>query len=130
MLYEVITGITGAVKQIESTASRLADGDLNARVDYQAKDEMGQIARTVNVMAESFRKTVSEVKDAITRLASAAEETSVVTAQTTSGISQQQTETSQVATAINQMNATVQEVARNAVEAAAAAQEADATFDA
>jgi methyl-accepting chemotaxis protein len=114
---------------VDIAANRLAEGDLNARVDYSAKDEIGHIARTVNRMAENFRNTVNEVKDAITRLAAAAEETSVVTAQTTSGINQQQTETSQVATAINEMSATVQEVARNAVEAAAAAQEADSTFD-
>ena len=128
LAFLTISGISLAVKRIESTANRLVEGDLNARVDYESRDEMGQIAQMVNQMAENFRRTVNEVKDAVTRLASAAEETSVVTAQTTSGISQQQTETSQVATAINQMSATVHEVARNAVEAAAAAQEADITF--
>ncbi len=127
--YLTVSGIGRGVSRVEAAARRLAEGDLTARVDYQAKDEMGLIARTVNTMAESFGKTVNDVKDAISRLAAAAEETSVVTAQTTAGINQQQTETSQVATAINEMNATVQEVARNAVEAAAAAQEADATFD-
>ncbi|MFN2120679.1 MAG: methyl-accepting chemotaxis protein, partial [Anaerolineales bacterium] len=129
LAFLTISGISLAVRRIESTANRLVEGDLNARVDYESRDEMGQIAQMVNQMAENFRRTVNEVKDAVTRLASAAEETSVVTAQTTSGISQQQTETSQVATAINQMSATVHEVARNAVEAAAAAQEADTTFD-
>ncbi len=129
MAYLTIAGLAKGVESVERTATRLADGDLNAHADYQAKDEVGQIAAAVNLMAKSFHKTVTEVKDAITRLAAAAEETSVVTAQTTAGISQQQSETSQVATAMNQMNATVQEVARNAVEAATAAQEADATFD-
>ncbi|MEJ2590857.1 MAG: methyl-accepting chemotaxis protein [Candidatus Thiodiazotropha sp.] len=128
LAFLTISGISLAVRRIESTANRLVEGDLNARVDYAARDEMGQIAQMVNQMAENFRRTVNQVKDAVTRLASAAEETSVVTAQTTAGISQQQTETSQVATAINQMSATVHEVARNAVEAAAAAQEADNTF--
>jgi methyl-accepting chemotaxis protein len=80
-------------------------------------------------MAQTFRQTINEIKDSTVRLAAAAEETSVVTAQTTSGISQQQTETSQVATAINEMNATVHEVARNAVEAATAAKEADVSFN-
>ncbi len=127
--YFIIAGISKGVTQVEIAANKLAEGDLSARVDYTAKDEIGHIARTVNRMAENFRNTVNEVKDAITRLAAAAEETSVVTAQTTAGINQQQTETSQVATAINEMSATVQEVARNAVEAAAAAQEADDTFE-
>ena len=129
LAYVIIAGLSRGVEQVEKAANRLAEGDLNARVDYRAKDEMGHIANTVNHMAENFRSTVNEVKDAISRLAAAAEETSVVTAQTTAGINQQTTETSQVATAMTEMSATVQEVAKNAVEAAAAAQEADATFD-
>jgi methyl-accepting chemotaxis protein len=129
LAYLTISGISLAMRCIEATANRLVEGDLNARVDYAARDEMGHIARMVDQIAENFKHTVTEVKDAVSRLASAAEETSVVTAQTTSGINQQQTETSQVATAMNEMNATVHEVARNAVEAAAAAKEADVTFD-
>ena len=128
LAYLTISGIGLAVKRIEWASSRLSEGDLDARVDYRANDEMGQISNAINVMAESFRKTVDEVKEAVSRLAAAAEETSVVTSQTSAGIVQQQTETSQVATSINELSATVQEVARNAVQAAAAAQEADATF--
>ncbi|MCU7922437.1 MAG: methyl-accepting chemotaxis protein, partial [Candidatus Thiodiazotropha sp. (ex Dulcina madagascariensis)] len=63
------------------------------------------------------------------QLASAAEETSVVTAQTTAGINQQHTETDQIATAINQMNATVHDVAQNAVHAAEATRNADASSE-
>jgi len=130
LAYITITGIGLGVRRIEEAASRLAGGDLNVEVDYQGKDELGHIATAFNTMATSFRQTVNEIKDSITRLAAAAEETSVVTAQTNAGISQQQTETSQVATAVNEMNATVHEVARNAVDAAAAAKDADDSFTA
>jgi len=129
LAYITISGISLGVKRIEDAASRLAGGELNVEVDYRGKDEIGHIAKTFNNMARTFRQTISEIKDAITGLAAAAEETSVVTAQTTSGINQQQMETNQVATAINEMNATVHEVARNAVEAAAAAKEADDSFN-
>ncbi|MET0027293.1 MAG: methyl-accepting chemotaxis protein [Candidatus Thiodiazotropha sp.] len=128
LAYMTISGISRAVEQIEVASTRLSEGDLNARVEYTARDEMGHIARSVNRMAETFHNMVNEVKEAVSRLASAAEETSAVTAQTTAGINQQMSETSQVATAINQMNATVHEVARNAVDAASAAREADTTF--
>ncbi|MEJ2619046.1 MAG: methyl-accepting chemotaxis protein [Candidatus Thiodiazotropha sp.] len=128
MAYVIISGLSKGVHQVELTANQLAEGDLTARMDYQAKDEMGHIATAVNNMAETFGTTVNEVKDAVSRLAAAAEETSVVTAQTTAGINQQQSETDQVATAMNQMSATVQEVARSAMEAASAAEEANVTF--
>jgi methyl-accepting chemotaxis protein len=128
MAYLTITTITRGVSQIEQAANLLSNGELDARVDYHSKDEIGRITTAFNKMAENFHDAINEVKDSVTQLASAAEETSTVTTQTTEGINQQLTETSQVATAMNEMSATVQEVARNAVEAASAAREADATF--
>jgi methyl-accepting chemotaxis protein len=128
LAYITITSIARGVSQIEQTTQRLADGDLGARVDYRSKDELGLITIAFNKMADKFHGAINEVKDSITQLAAAAEETSTVTSQTTAGINQQLSETSQVATAMNEMSATVQEVARNAVEAASAAQEADSTF--
>jgi methyl-accepting chemotaxis protein len=124
----IIVGIGKGVAKVEAAANQLAEGDLRARVDYTSNDEIGHIANAFNRMAERFGETINQVKDSISQLAAAAEETSVVNAQTTSGINQQQMETSQVATAINEMNATVHEVARNAVAAAQAAQEADNSF--
>ncbi len=123
-----ISGITRGVGLIEETAQHLADGDLQARVAYEGKDELGRITVAFNQMAEQVHDAMNQVKDSVSQLAAAAEETSVVTTQTTEGINRQLTETSQVATAMNEMSATVQEVARNAVEAAGAAQEADNTF--
>jgi methyl-accepting chemotaxis protein len=128
LAYLTINAITQGVNLVELTAQKLADGDLSARVDYGNKDELGQISTAFNKMADRFHDAISEVKDSVTQLASAAEETSTVTTQTNQGINQQLTETSQVATAMNEMSATVQEVARNAVDAAEAAREADSTF--
>ena len=128
LAYFTISGISRGVTLVEQTAKQLADGQLNARVDYKSNDEIGHIADSFNQMAEVFHDAMNQVKDSVVQLASAAEETSSVTDQTTAGINQQLTETSQVATAINQMSATVQEVAHNAVDAATAAKEADSTF--
>ncbi len=128
LAWVIISGISKGVTSVETVANSLADGDLTGRVDYKSKDEIGHIATAFNRMADKFSTAISQVKEAIAQLAAAAEETSVVNAQTTSGINQQQMETSQVATAITEMNATVHEVARSAVAAAEAAKEADTTF--
>lgn len=129
LAWVIISGISKGVASVEMVANSLADGDLTGRVDYSSKDEIGHIATAFNRMADKFSTAITQVKDAITQLAAAAEETSVVNAQTTSGINQQQMETSQVATAITQMNSTVHEVARSAVAAAEAAKDADSTFE-
>jgi methyl-accepting chemotaxis protein len=129
LAYVIIAGISKGVSKVEDAANILASGDLTARVDLQSKDEIGHIANAFNRMADKFYDAINQVKDAISQLAAAAEETSVVNAQTTSGINQQQMETSQVASAITEMNATVHEVARSAVAAAEAAKKADISFE-
>ncbi|WP_442964678.1 methyl-accepting chemotaxis protein [Pseudomonas sp. GCEP-101] len=73
----------------------------------------------------SLRELIGRIHDGVTQIASAAEELSAVTEQTSAGVNNQKVETDQVATAMNEMAATVQEVARNAEEASEAASAAD-----
>jgi methyl-accepting chemotaxis protein len=129
LAYFTIAGISHSVREVEQAATQLADGKLSVRIDDKSRDEFGRIAHAFNQMAVKFRETINEVKDSVAQLAAAAEETSVVTSQTTTGINQQLAETSQVATAVNQMSGTVQEVANNANDAADAAKQADQTFE-
>ncbi len=101
------------------------EGDLTRRLDETGDNEISRLARAFNNFAEKVRLTVSQVYGSTTQLASAAEEMSAITVETTRGTTQQQSETAQVVTAMNQMTATVQEVARHATDAAEAASSAD-----
>ncbi|MGV8916876.1 MAG: methyl-accepting chemotaxis protein [Pseudomonas sp.] len=76
-------------------------------------------------MTVSLRELIGGIGDGVRQIASAAEQLSAVTAQTSVGVTSQREETDQVATAMNQMTATVTEVARNAEEASHAAIQAD-----
>jgi methyl-accepting chemotaxis protein len=124
-----IVSIKRAVQSLDQAATDLASGDLTARADPRGKDELSHIAVAFNSVGDKFQATVQEVISAVTQVASAAEETSVVTAQTTQSINQQRQETEMVATAMNQMNATVHDVAKNASFASEAAKEADKSSD-
>ncbi|WP_431768153.1 methyl-accepting chemotaxis protein [Pseudomonas hormoni] len=73
----------------------------------------------------NLRELLSHVNGITIQLASAAEQLSAVTKQTSAGVTNQRLETDQVATAMNEMAATVHEVAQNAQEASVAAQSAD-----
>ena len=68
-------------------------------------------------MGTTLRELISGIRDGVTQIASAAEELSAVTEQTSAGVNSQKIETDQVATAMHEMTATVQEVARNAEQA-------------
>ncbi len=118
--------IARAVAEVEHAATRLAEGDLSARVTHTGNDELSQVAGAFNKMADKFKSSLGEVSGATSQLAAAAEELSAISAETNQGISQQQSETAQVATAMNEMSSTVHDVARNATQAAQATQGADA----
>ncbi|MDD0844609.1 methyl-accepting chemotaxis protein [Pseudomonas sp. Gutcm_11s] len=106
-------------------AERIAAGDLSQDLRVNRVDELGQLQRSMQDMTLSLRELIGHIRDSVTQIASAAEELSAVTEQTSAGVTSQKDETDQVATAMNEMTATVQEVARNAEQASHAANDAD-----
>ncbi|WP_295486595.1 methyl-accepting chemotaxis protein [uncultured Pseudomonas sp.] len=117
--------IVAPLRQTLSTAQRVASGDLSLDAPVQRRDELGQLQASMQRMTQSLRELIGGIGDGVTQIASAAEELSAVTEQTSAGVNNQKVETDQVATAMNEMTATVQDVARNAEQASEAALMAD-----
>lgn len=124
-----IRGISDVTGKLNQVTERMAAGDLTVRCNHQSGDELGQIAKSFDVVGDQFHYVVKELMGSAVQLASATEETSVISHETNERIKQQQAETEQVATAMNEMTATVKDVARNASAADQAAQEADNEAD-
>ncbi len=121
----ITRAIITPLNQLVDHASKVADGDLRQNISTDRKDELGRLMMAMQVMTENLRHTIKEVSDGISQIASASEELSAVTEQTSTGANQQLDETDQVATAMNEMTATVQEVAKNAESAATSASDSD-----
>lgn len=117
--------ITVPLRQTLAAAERVASGDLRQDVQVDRHDELGQLQASMQRMTLGLRELIGGIGDGVTQIASAAEELSAVTEQTSAGVTNQKVETDQVATAMNQMTATVHEVARNAEQASEAALVAD-----
>ena len=113
------------LSQTLKVAERVAAGDLTHNLTSKRRDELGQLQRAMQSMTLGPRELIGGISDGVTQIASAAEELSAVTEQTSAGVNSQKIETDQVATAMHEMTATVQEVARNAEEASQAAAAAD-----
>jgi methyl-accepting chemotaxis protein len=101
------------------------EGDLTARLEINSKDEVGKLGEAFNNFLAKLHSIIGSIAGSTQQLASAAEELSLITAESATNMQQQHSATDQVATAITEMSATVQEVARNASDAAAAATDAD-----
>lgn len=95
-------------------ADRVAKGDLTQAIEVRGTDETGQLLQSLSAMQNNLRGTVQQISDASNQLASAAEELTAVTEDSTRGLVRQNDEIQQAATAVNEMTAAVEEVARNA----------------
>ena len=125
LTFVTIRSISNVVTQLNETSREMAAGNLTVRSNHQSRDELGQVADAFNQVCDKFRSVIQELGGTTVQLASAAEETSVITGETSARIKQQQSDTEQVATAMTEMVATVQDVARNASEAEQSALQAD-----
>ena len=108
-------------------AEEIAAGDLTRAIHVDGKDEAAHLLRALSTMQRNLRQTLELIAGSSTQLASAAEELSVVTEQSSRGLQQQNNEIEQAATAVNQMTAAVEEVARNAVSTSEASQQSNQT---
>jgi len=117
--------ITRPLSDTLAVVERIASGDLTALPPTTRRDELGMLQQGVQRMGDTLRQLISGIRDSVGQIASAAEELSAVTEQTSAGVNSQKLETDQVATAMQEMSATVQEVARNAEQASLAASDAD-----
>ncbi|VEF12914.1 chemotaxis sensory transducer [Pseudomonas fluorescens] len=98
-----------------SAAESVARGDLTRPIETHGNDEVSRLLKALATMQQNLRETLQGISCSATQLATAADELSAVTVDSTQGLQQQNDEIEQAATAVNEMTAAVEEVARNAV---------------
>ncbi|KTB63136.1 chemotaxis protein [Pseudomonas fluorescens] len=116
--------ITRPIAQAVASAQRIAQGDLTQAIITERTDEAGQLLMALSDMQGGLKSTLVEIANASDQLASAAEELSAVTDESSRGLTRQNDEIQQAATAVNQMTAAVDEVASNAVSTSEASRQA------
>ncbi|MCK9775807.1 methyl-accepting chemotaxis protein [Pseudomonas syringae] len=116
--------ITVPLNSTVIAARRIADGDLTHDSSTTRQDELGLLQNTMQHMTVSLRGLIGGIGNGVTQIATAAEQLSAVSEQTSTGVTLQKNEVDQVATAMNEMASTVQEVARNTEDASQAAKQA------
>jgi len=109
--------ITSPISDALSVAERIAGSDLSKEVRVSGTDEAGRLLKALAQMQNNLRNTIVQISESSTQLASAAEEMTAVTEESSRGLVSQNDEVNQAATAITEMSAAVDEVARNAESA-------------
>ncbi|HXQ98907.1 MAG TPA: methyl-accepting chemotaxis protein [Pseudomonas sp.] len=119
--------IVNPLSRAVRVAEEIAAGNLTRPIEVDGSDEATQLLKALATMQQNLRQTIELISGSATQLASAAEELSVVTEESSRGLQQQNNEIEQAATAVNQMTAAVEEVARNAVSTSEASQQSNQT---
>ncbi|KJH80890.1 methyl-accepting chemotaxis protein [Stutzerimonas stutzeri] len=121
----MVRQITRPLDQAVRLAERIGSGDMTGQEIENRNDEFGRLLEAMSKTRRNLQQLIGHIGGITTQLATASEQLSTVTEQTSAGVNSQRQETDQVATAMHEMTATVQEVARNAEEASGAAKRAD-----
>jgi methyl-accepting chemotaxis protein len=130
--------ITGPVKLVKAALEALARGDLTVATGVLAKDEVGQMAASLDAAQASLREVLSGVASSAHAVAASSEELSMSSAQIAASAEETSTQSGVVASAAEevsrsvetvaagaeQMGASIREIASNAAEASEVASRA------
>ena len=74
--------ISRPLRKVQQLMNQAAQGDLTITADYQAKDEIGQVAKAFNILVESMRKIIKSVDESAMTLSASSEELTASAEQT------------------------------------------------
>lgn len=134
----MVTRLIRPIKQIEQSASKVAEGDLTVLVPVETKDEAGQLAVSFNRMTERMNEilkkinhSVEEVRGSAENLNAVSEETNASSEQMTlaideiaAGVSRSAEESAEALERSNGIGRQIDTISSQSDEIAAAAKEA------
>ncbi|KAB2331143.1 methyl-accepting chemotaxis protein [Cytobacillus depressus] len=130
---------TKPITSLINYAKRIAEGDLTVEnIKVKNKDEIGDLANTLNVMAQNLREIIEKVNTSAQQVAasseelnSSAEQTNMVTKQITMKMSEMTKDADQQVQSVeesflvvNEMSSSVHQIAQNALTVSSTAIEA------
>ncbi len=75
LIFFVSRNITKNMNKVVETSNRITKGDLSVKaIDYNGKDEIGQLASSMNAMSEHLRKIITQVSSVSDTVSAQSEE--------------------------------------------------------
>ncbi len=115
----VSSRISLPLSQVVELLKKVANGDLRETATIQSKDEVGQLAVSVNVMVDNLRNLINETLTSAQNLAAASQQISSSTEEIASGSNDQANAASNMNELFKELNTAINSVAASAEEASA-----------
>ncbi|MDP4983826.1 methyl-accepting chemotaxis protein [Pseudoalteromonas tunicata] len=123
--WKLASSITTRLNVLTGQAGAIAKGNLSlTAINVTQDDELGELAKSINVMQTSLQHLISEISKVSRDVAGASQSLTVASQQINAGSQEQALKSHQIATAAEEMTATVNNVAMQTQEAAEQASEA------
>lgn len=111
--YWITRGITAPVAAVSSHLAEMAQGNLTQRIDFKAKDEIGQMAGSLNTFLDAVEKVIIEVKGGASAISSAAQQVSSSASALSQGTSEQAASVEESTSSLEEMSASIAQNADN-----------------
>ena len=123
----IVRSITTPIGPLVAVARKIADGDLNVRIDHTSADEIGQLCDSFRIMTQNLRTMIGQVAGTSSQIAAASNQLHSTSELIATGAEEVAAQAATVATAGEEMSATSGDIAQNCQMAAEGAQRASQT---
>ncbi len=120
-----LISITRPLSRVNDMLNIVSSGDLSRKLDESGQDEFALLSKNCNLLIDSLRNLIEGIVNRSAQLAAAAEQTSTVTAESTTAIEEQRNQVEQAASATTEMSSTAQSVLASANDALGEIKHAD-----
>ncbi len=115
----IISAITGPIKKIVQFTKEFGRGNLQAELDIQSKDEIGEMAEDLNLSVKNLTEIIRELMSTTENLTKSAESLSSVSSQMAQNAEEMNAQATSVAASSEEISSGVSTVAASAEEASA-----------
>ena len=110
----ITKGIVNPITKGVKFAKEIAAGNLNATIDVEQKDEVGQLSEALNGMIEKLNQVITGVHTGAGQIARASEESSSSSQEMSEGANEQASSIEEVSATMEEMAANMQQSTSNA----------------
>ncbi len=132
IVFFIVRSIVIPIKKAVGFAGTVADGDLTVTPEdayLKRKDEIGELAVSLNSMKDKLLMVVSDIKDATNNVASGSQQMSATAQQLSQGATEQAASAEEVSSSMEQMGSNIQQNADNAMQTEKISQQAAVDTD-
>lgn len=112
--WQITRSITRPLKKGVVFAGEIASGNLQATIDIDQEDEMGELAGSLHSMKERLSETISSIQSAARHIADASSQVSRTSQNISQGTTQQASSAEEISASIEQISASISQNTSNA----------------